>query len=111
VVTGPEGKASAVLIRAIEPTFGAERMREGAPPALPEHKLASGPGRVCRALAIDRTLYGADLSSGPVRILAGARSRRVERGVRVGLTRDDERQWRFWTDSRSVSSRPRRTRA
>jgi DNA-3-methyladenine glycosylase len=108
-VTGPEGKASAVLIRALEPLYGIDLMAEGAPSALGEGKLASGPGRVCRALRVRRELNGTDLTRGPLRILAGARVRRVERGRRIGLTLDDGRDWRFWTDSVSVS-RSRRIR-
>jgi DNA-3-methyladenine glycosylase len=110
-VTGAEGEGSAVLIRAFEPLFGVERMRVGAPAALPAHKLASGPGRVCRALGIDRTFNGTDLTNGAVRILAGPRTRRIEAGTRIGLSTDDGRAWRFWTQSPSVSysRRPRTT--
>ena len=110
-VTGKEGTACAVLIRALEPAFGVDRMRTGAPPSLPDHKLASGPGRVCRALGVTRELNGADLTSGPLRILKGTRARHVDNGVRVGLTLDDQREWRYWTPSPSVSTRPLRTRS
>lgn len=104
-VTGPEGDASAVLIRALEPVWGTKAMRRGAPhgsKALPDHLVASGPGRLCRALGIDRRLNGSDLVTGTLRILPGDRAD-VSEGVRVGLTTDDERSWRFWTDSSSVS--------
>jgi DNA-3-methyladenine glycosylase len=110
-VTGQEGKGSAVLIRALEPVYGVDRMRTGAPPALPDHKLASGPGRLCRALGVTRELNGTDLTSGPLRILKGTRVRDVSNSVRVGLTVDDQREWRFFTDSASVSTRSRRTRS
>jgi DNA-3-methyladenine glycosylase len=110
-VTGKEGTGSAVLLRALEPMYGIDRMRVGAPPALPDHKLASGPGRVCRALGITRELNGTDLTSGPIRILKGTRARHIDNGVRIGLTLDDQREWRFFTDSPSVSTRSRRTRA
>ncbi|WP_165250124.1 DNA-3-methyladenine glycosylase [Paludisphaera soli] len=50
-VTGPGEHSSAVLIRALEPVSGIE----GA---------TNGPGRLCRSLAIDLTLYGHDLSAG-----------------------------------------------
>jgi DNA-3-methyladenine glycosylase len=110
-VTGKEGTASAVLIRALEPLYGVERMRAGAPPTLPDHKLASGPGRVCRALGVTRELNGTDLTSGAIRILAGPRARHIDRSVRIGLTLDDQREWRFFTDSPSVSSRSIRTKS
>jgi DNA-3-methyladenine glycosylase len=103
-VADREGKGSAVLIRALEPVWGTKEMRAGAPGSLPDHRLGSGPGRICRALRIDRGLNGADLSNGPIRILQGGRNgSRVERGVRVGLSLDDDRPWRFWLESRSVS--------
>jgi DNA-3-methyladenine glycosylase len=109
VVTSGEGIGSAVLLRAIEPVWGTEQMRLGAPPTLADHHLGSGPGRVCRALQIDRRLNGTDLRTGEVRILRGRRSGEVRSGERVGLTLDDRRQWRFWVPSPSVSraSRPR----
>lgn len=110
-VTGAEGTGSAVLIRALEPLFDLERMRLGAPENLPDHKVASGPGRVCRALRVTRALNGVDLTTGPVRILEGVRPRHIDSGVRVGLTLDDGREWRYWTDSPSVSTRSLRTRA
>jgi DNA-3-methyladenine glycosylase len=50
VVTGPEGQASAVLIRAVEPVSNIEGSTKG-------------PGLVCRALGIDRALNGHDLLS------------------------------------------------
>jgi DNA-3-methyladenine glycosylase len=110
-VTGPEGTGSAVLIRAIEPLWGTDAMREGAPTNLRDALVASGPGRLCRALGIDRDLNGSDLVAGPVRILPrDGRRPPAHRGVRVGLTRDDEREWRYWTDSPSVSSLRRGSR-
>jgi DNA-3-methyladenine glycosylase len=97
--------AGAVLLRAIEPEWGIELMRgAGAPPSLPDHKLASGPGRICRALGIGKSLNGSDLTTGPLRILPGEDPNEVLQGPRIGLGRnDDGRAWRLWTPSRSVS--------
>jgi DNA-3-methyladenine glycosylase len=75
VVTEPDGRAAAVLIRAAEPIAGADAMRaarldhRGArrrsprPPAaaIPTGRLARGPGVLCAALSIDRTATGLDL--------------------------------------------------
>jgi DNA-3-methyladenine glycosylase len=83
VVTGREGAAAAVLIRAVEPLAGSERMREarliverrrraarseaGLAAArarldgIPDHRLASGPGLVAAAFGIDTTWTGRDL--------------------------------------------------
>ncbi len=51
IVTGPGNHASAVLLRALEPVANLE-------------SVASGPGRLCRALEIDRRLNGHDLTQG-----------------------------------------------
>ena len=104
VVTDRDGVASAVLIRALEPVWGIPKMRRTAPASLPVHRLASGPGRICRALAIDRRLNGADLATGPIRVLRRTgRTESVSAGLRVGLSADDGRAWRFWVPSPSVS--------
>lgn len=107
-VTGPEGHAGAVLLRAIEPLWGVDAMRaEGAPATLPDRKLGAGPGRLCRALGIDRRLNGADLVAGSLQILpADGPPGEVRTGVRVGLSLDDRREWRFWLPSLSVSRGP-----
>ena len=83
VVTGPDGVASAVLIRAVEPIAGYEQMRadrlavsmrrragrtaDGIELArarlarTPDHRLASGPGKVAAAFGIDTSWTGRDL--------------------------------------------------
>jgi DNA-3-methyladenine glycosylase len=102
------GQGSAVLLRALEPVWNVHAMRQGAPTNLADHLVASGPGRLCRALRIDRGQNGTDLVSGPVRILPGEiNAGPVNEGIRIGLSSDDERPWRYWIDSPSVSRSPR----
>lgn len=75
VVTEPVGCACAVLIRAVEPVRGIRDRTDG-------------PGRLCRAMAIDRSLNGADLRGPALRILAppGAGAAfRIARHPRVGV--------------------------
>ena len=62
VVCGPDGEASAVLVRALEPIEGTElmRLRRG-PAAGADDRLAAGPARACQALDVDRSFSGDDL--------------------------------------------------
>ena len=71
VVSGPDGEASAVLLRAVEPLDGQARMiaahasraagRGRIARRRPDQRLASGPGLLCAAFDIDRSLTGMDL--------------------------------------------------
>ena len=72
-VTGEEDIGSAVLIRAGEPVEGEERMRENRrrSQASRPGDLAGGPGRLCQALAIDRSLDGLPLDRPPLYITKG----------------------------------------
>ncbi len=63
-VTGEEGFPAAVLLRAIEPLDGWDRIRARRPKARKDTDLTSGPGKLCQALAIDGELNGADLCQG-----------------------------------------------
>ncbi|GAB3959018.1 hypothetical protein GCM10027614_77700 [Micromonospora vulcania] len=69
VVTGAEGEASAVLLRAGEVVDGLAVARARRPAVRRDVDLARGPARLCSALGIDRTAYGGYLlGDGPVRL-------------------------------------------
>src|SRR4051794_30117897 len=70
VVTGTEGAASAVLLRAGEIVEGLELARSRRPGAS-DRDLARGPARLCRALAIELSDNGNDLVTGPVTLELG----------------------------------------
>ncbi len=101
VVCGARGEAGAVLVRAAEPLRGRAAMahlRKRAPEA-PATELASGPGKLCQALAIDRTLNGHDLAKEPLRLRIdwGAEpAGEVASGPRVGIRLARDLPWRFW---------------
>ncbi len=85
VCRGP-GRPEAVLIRALEPVAGLETMRL-LRPSRRDRDIASGPGKLCRALAITRALNGSALNGAPLWIERG-RPRRAEsvgRGPRIGV--------------------------
>ena len=98
-VTGKAGFPSAVLIRAVD--IAGHDPRAGA-----------GPGKVCRALAIDRRANGADLTAaGPVWIEDdGERfpARQVKTGPRIGVDYAGawaDRPWRYWIAGHPAVSR------
>lgn len=85
---------SAVLLRAIEPICGVDVMK--ARRSVDSMRLlASGPGRLCQALAIDRTHDGASLFENPFRLGAARPDLEVICGPRVGITRATSNPWRF----------------
>ena len=97
VVTGPEGTAAAVLLRAGQVVDGVDLARERRATTR-ERDLARGPANLCRALGIGLDLDGTDLSCGPVRLVLAAAPDpgRVSTGPRVGLRGAPDRPWRFW---------------
>jgi DNA-3-methyladenine glycosylase len=93
-VTGPEGEASAVLIRALEPLQGLDTMR--ARRGLDDVRLlAAGPGRLCQALAITREHDGLPLDAPPFDLRPRNEPAEVVVGPRIGITKAVERPWRY----------------
>lgn len=100
VVTGPEGEASAVLIRGAEVVSGLETVlaRRRAAKATPQ--LCAGPGKVAQALGLDRAFDGHDLlAPGGLELRPGTPPAHVLAGPRVGIAfatpPDQVRPWRF----------------
>ena len=99
VVAAAEGVPHAVLLRALEPLSGIE-------------DKTWGPGLLCRALHIDRTLNGADLCGNVLWLerppAARRQAPRIARGARIGVDYAGEwarRPWRFYDqDSPYVST-------
>jgi DNA-3-methyladenine glycosylase len=107
-VAEPEGEAAAVLIRALEPTAGLERMRERRG-ARADTELCSGPGKLTEALGIGLDRNGARLDREPFLLTAPvpAGRPRVVAGPRVGIAKAVERPWRFSAAGSGFVSRPR----
>jgi DNA-3-methyladenine glycosylase len=106
-VTGDEGRASAVLLRALEPTHGLEAMRTRRGLA-DVRLLCAGPGRLCQALGVTREHDGAALDRPPFTLRARAREPEIITGARVGITRAADLPWRYTLAGSRVLSRPLR---
>ena len=103
VVTRGEDVAEAVLVRAVRPLTGLAEMRRrrSLDGSAPDERLARGPGNLCRALAIDRTLNGANLAASELTIhpREAFSAREVRRSPRVGIDYAGaylEKPWRFY---------------
>ena len=108
-VCAPAGHGAGVLIRALAPTAGVERMRERRGVAS-ERLLCAGPGRLGQALAITHALNGLRLDRRPFRVVAGGDdpARVVHAGVRIGITKSVELPWRFVLAGSPFLSKPMR---
>jgi DNA-3-methyladenine glycosylase len=126
LVCSGNGSASAVLLRAGAVIAGedlAQARRTRGAASIASRDLARGPARLCQALAIDRSLDGADVcaADSPLRVRAGgnpARSgtvlargdnppgtpRKIMTGPRVGVSRAAEVPWRFWYEGEPTVS-------
>jgi len=111
VVTGPPGRPHAVLVRAVEPEEGRELM-SARRPVSKERELTSGPGKLCRALGLDLSFDGEDLTqSGRVWLEeTGVRLKpaQIASGPRIGVAyaaEDALKPWRFWVAGNEYVSR------
>ncbi|MFI5469347.1 DNA-3-methyladenine glycosylase [Streptomyces cacaoi] len=110
LVCGPDGMASAVLLRAGEIVEGAESARKRRLSARNDKELAKGPARLATALDVDRALDGTDACATgdtPLRILTGTPvpADQVRNGPRTGVSGDGGgHPWRYWVaDDPTVS--------
>lgn len=107
LVCADEGRAEAVLIRALEPIRGVDEMRRRR--SLDDPRLlCSGPGRLCQALGITREHDGLPLDEPPFRLRAREAPVEVVAGVRIGITRAADRPWRYGLVGSRYLSRPLR---
>jgi len=105
LVCGREGVPEAVLVRALEPTRGLERMRERRG-LEDERLLCAGPGRLCQALEVTLAHDGLALDAPPFVLRRAEESVPVVRGSRIGITRAAELPWRYGLAGSRFLSRP-----
>jgi DNA-3-methyladenine glycosylase len=113
VVTGPEGEASAVLIRSAEVLAGLDRVLDRRKAAKNSPQLCAGPGKVAQALGLDGTFDGHDLlAPGALELRNGPRPVGILVGPRLGIgfatAEDQVRPWRF-ADGDSLAVLQRKT--
>ena len=107
IVTSKQGNPQAVLIRAAEPLEGTEWMAQKRFGTLYAQLtksqsigLTSGPGKLCRALSIDRSLNGIDLCGNEVYLEGGkAENFNIVTTKRIGVDHAEEAKdylWRFY---------------
>jgi DNA-3-methyladenine glycosylase len=105
-VCGPEGEASAVLIRALAPTHDLAAMRRRRGGIADERLLCAGPGRLCEALGITDAQYGLPLDKPPFQIFARPGDVEIANGPRIGLTKAVDRPWRYGLKGSPFLSKP-----
>lgn len=113
VVCGNVGDGAAVLLRAAEPLLGLDTMRLARPAARRDRDLASGPGKLGQAFALDRAFDGADLVSGDrgITLVSDGMLPPAQPvvGSRIGITKAVDLPWRWHVPAHPhVSVRPRR---
>lgn len=108
VSSEPEGQGAGVLIRALEPIEGIEIMqrRRGVERV---RDLCRGPGRLCSAMDIDRTLDGVDLLRDERLWLAAPQGApaAVSASRRIGISRAAAREVRFYERGNPMVSGPK----
>ena len=103
VVTGKKGQGTAVLIRAVEPLVGLDRMSKNRFGRKLENEkeilnLTSGPGKLCKAFNINKSFSGLDLLGDKIFILDNKKINEKNIGIskRIGITRSVDLPWRFF---------------
>ena len=117
-VTNPVGEPEAVLLRGLEPVYGLEQMAQARfgctwaqLTAYQRKNFLNGPGKCCKALSIDRSLNGCDLTDGELLLCTSpadvslcavdAPQRIIRCGKRIGIDYAEEAAnfpWRFWLE-------------
>lgn len=100
-----EGSASAVLIRALEPTHGLAAMhrRRGVAEV---RALCSGPGKLTEALGVTDRHNGLALDAPPMALYARTGKIDLVAGVRIGITKAVELPWRYGLKGSQFLSKP-----
>ncbi len=105
----PEGSASAILIRALEPVAGiaAMRRRRGKNRESPDERtLCSGPGKLAEALGVTIKHNGLALDRAPFELRARTEKPEIIAGPRIGITKAADYPWRYGLKGSKFLSKP-----
>jgi DNA-3-methyladenine glycosylase len=116
VVTEPDGQSAAVLLRAIQPTFGLDLMARRRGASKESRDLARGPGRLCQALALNLADNRADLTGDALWISEtpdqpALASASIATSPRIGISQGVDLPWRFYIAGNASVSGLRLARA
>lgn len=106
IVTGEKDHGQAVLIRALQPVDGIEIMKLNRK-TQSEFKLINGPGKLCQALGIDKSLSGSHIDNGPLKLEKGLEvvESNIVTSTRIGIRRAVDMPWRFYIKDNPYVSR------
>ncbi len=104
LVCGPRGHASAVLLRALEPVEGLDIMRRRRA-GVADRQLCSGPGRLCQALGITRSLDGQMMRRSEVKVRSAEPLHQIVASARIGITKAADWPLRFVVSGSPWTSR------
>lgn len=107
LVTEPEGEPAAVLIRGLTAVEGIDTMKRLRFPGTgdkltpyQQKNFLNGPGKLCKALSLDRSCNGTDLTGNTLYVLdPGEAAQPIHSGPRIGIDYAEEAidfPWRFW---------------
>lgn len=103
-VTGKKGVGEAVLIRALEPLEGLEKMKEFRKTDKITN-LCSGPGKLCQAFQINKNDNLQCLQKGAVKIFAGEAHESVTVSSRIGISQGIDLPYRFYLKNNQFISK------
>lgn len=104
IVTGKEDIGSGVLIRAIEPIEGLDLIKQNRV-GIAGFNITNGPGKLTKALQIDKSLYGHDITKPPLQIFEPEnRNFEISTSTRIGISKAKDEMLRFYIkDNQYVS--------
>ena len=112
IVTNEQGKADAVLVRAVEPIIGIDFMKENRSVRGKDIKLAAGPGKLTQALKISKELNGENLVDSDVLWIEEGETQIQTNDIvsskRIGIDyaeEDADLLWRFYLKENNSVSR------